>query len=210
MATPRPGELLQKASASVWTIAASALLPGLGQAYLGVDRALPYFGVEAFSWTSYVWHSRDSRRQRDAYRDLAAKVARSMFSVIQPTGDFEYYERMSHYAEAGRFEVVSGGLLDPEPDTSTYNGAVWLLAPHLPGRMSRARQHGVAGMKRATSFYTHRACDQLYRWSWGNSDEYQQFKHLIGSSNESNRRALQGLGVVIEPRPEHRGCVCHR
>jgi hypothetical protein len=40
----------------------------------------------------------------------------------------EYYERMTHYPEAGRYDLVAGGGLEPETDSTTYNGAVWLLA----------------------------------------------------------------------------------
>jgi hypothetical protein len=47
---------------------------------------------------------------------------------VRPNGNFEYYERMTHYPEAGRYDLVAGGGLEPETDSTTYNGAVWLLA----------------------------------------------------------------------------------
>jgi hypothetical protein len=186
-------------STSPWPILASAVLPGLGQALQGVDRAMPYLVAEAFAWTGYVWHSTDFRRQRDGYRNLAAAVARAAYTPVRPVGDFAYYERMSHYAEAGRYDVVAGGILDPEPDTTTYNGAVWLLArntywhdPDLPP------DTGSTEWKRAVTFYEQRAYDQLYRWSWsGAPDEYAQYRQLIERSNEASRRSLQALGLVI-------------
>lgn len=186
-------------SASPWSILGSAILPGLGQAVQGVDRAMPYLVAEAFAWTGYVWHSTDFRRQRDGYRDLAATVARAAFTPVRPIGDFAYYERMSHYPEAGRFEVVAGGNLDPEPDTTTYNGAMWLLArrtywhdPDVPPDTASTE------WERAVTFYRRRAYDQLYRWSWtGAPEEYTRYRELIERSNEANRRSLQALGLVI-------------
>jgi len=160
---------------------------------------MPYLMTEVFAWTAYVWNATDFRRQRDGYRDLASTVARAGFAEVRPVGDFAYYERMSHYAEAGRYEVEVGGILDPEPDTTTYNGAVWLLArrtywhdPDVPPDTASAEWH------RAVSFYQHRAYDQLFRWSWaGAPEEHARFRKLIERSNEANRRSLQALGLVI-------------
>lgn len=199
LADPGMPLAVQAPAASAVPILASALVPGLGQAMQGVDRAIPYLVAEAFSWTSYAWYSTDARRQRDGYRDLSARVARAMFTPVRPHGDFAYYERMSHYPEAGRFDVVAGGILDPEPDSTTWNGAVWLLArrtywsnPGVPP------DTGSPEWKRAIAFYQGRAYDQLYRWSWGHApDEYAAFRGLIDASNEATRRSLQALGIVI-------------
>lgn len=190
---------LAPVSAPPSAIILSALLPGAGQALLDVNRALPYLAVEAFAWTSYVRHSQQYRRQRDGYRGIAARVARAAFSALTPHGDFAYYERMSHYRESGRFDTDAGVGLQPETDTTTYNGAVWLLARRTywldplvaPDRESAAWQ-------RAEGFYRSRAYDETYRWSWsGAPDEYDRFQSLIDDSNEANRRALFDLGVII-------------
>ena len=190
---------LTAVSPSAWSIAASAILPGSGQAILGANRALPYLAVEAFAWTSYVRNSGNYRRHRDGYRDLASRVARAAYSTVRPNGDFEYYERMTHYPEAGRFDLVPGGGLEPETDSTTYNGAVWLLArrtywsdPATPPDTASAE------WMRAVAFYRARAYDQLYRWSWTHAPlEYSAFLGLIRQSNDANRRALQDLGVII-------------
>jgi hypothetical protein len=48
------------------------------------------------------------------------------------------------------------------------------------------------------AFYTARAYDQLYRWSWTNAPlEYARFLALIDESNDANRLAMVDLGVVI-------------
>jgi hypothetical protein len=185
--------------APLWAIALSAAIPGAGQAAMGVDRAIPYLALESYSWVQYAQHSRDSRQQRNSYRDLAARVARSMFAAFQPVGDFEYYERMENFLESGVFDAVSGGALDPEPDTTTYNGFVWLLARRTywssievpPDTSSREYNLAIA-------FYRRRAYDQSYRWSWRNAQlEYDEYRRLIRASNESNRKALQDLGIII-------------
>ena len=184
---------------SPWAIAASAVLPGTGQALLDVNRAMPYLGVEAFAWAAYVRHSQQYRGRRDAYRDLAARVARAAFASIRPHGDFEYYERMTHYAESGRYDVVAGGSLDPEVDSTTYNGAVWLLARKtFWTNPAAAPDTSSVEWRRAVAFYQTRAYDQSYRWSWTHAPlEYSAFVDLIGESNDANRRAMVDLGVII-------------
>lgn len=190
---------VQGRAASAWPVAASALLPGLGQAVQGVDRAVAYLAVEVFAWAGYAWYSTDSRRLRDGYRELSARVARSRFTPVRPHGDFTYYERMSDYPEAGRYDVIAGGGIDPEPDSTTWNGAVWALARRTywsdPGMMPDPES---PEWQRSIAFYQARAYDQLYRWSWsGAPDEYGQFRDLIDGSNDANRRSLQALGLVI-------------
>lgn len=198
-AVPFPVPVQEPAGGSAWAIAASAVLPGSGQAILGSDRALPYVAVEAFAWTSYMRHSLEYRRNRDGYRGLAARVARAQFTTVRPNGDFEYYEHMTQYREAGRYEVVPGGAIDPETDSTTFNGAVWLLARRTfwanPAVVPDTQS---AEWQRAVAFYRARAYDQLYRWSWTHApQEYSAFIALIGESNDANRRAMLDLGIVI-------------
>lgn len=196
---PRSMAAQQAPSSPAWAIAASALLPGIGQAILGNSRALPYLAVEAFAWTSYLSHSLEYRRHRDGYRGLAARVARAPYSSIRPNGSFEYYEHMTHYLEAGRFDVVAGGGIDPETDSATFNGAVWQLARRTYwSNPAVAPDTSSTEWQRAVAFYRARAYDQLYRWSWTNAPrEYAAFIALIGESNDANRRAMTDLGVVI-------------
>jgi hypothetical protein len=185
--------------APLWAIAASALLPGAGQFMLGVDRFVPYLAVETYSWIQYTTHSRDARAARAAYRELASRIARSRFALVRPVGSFEYYERMEHFLESGRFDLVAGGVLDPETDSTTYNGSVWLLARRtfwpdvnvMPDTSSRE-------WKAAIDLYVRRAYDQPFRWSWRNAQlEYDEFRRLIRRSNDAHRKAFQDLGVVL-------------
>lgn len=184
---------------SPWSVALSAILPGSGQAVVGSSRAVPFLAIEAFAWTSFVRHSLQYRRRRDGYRDLAANVARAEFTSVRPHGDFAYYERMTHYQVSGRYDLVAGGGIEPETDTTTYNGAVWLLARRTYWRdPSIAPDTSSSDWVRAVTFYRERAYDQLYRWSWANAPrEYAAFLSLIDRSNDANRHAMLDLGVVI-------------
>ena len=114
-------------------------------------------------------------------------------------GDFEYYERMEKFAESGAFDAIPGGDLDPEPDTTTANGAIWLLARQTfwsnpsdpPPRMS-------AEYSFAESFYRERAVGPDYRWSWTNARlEYAEFRRTIRRRNNAYRNSLEDLGLVI-------------
>jgi hypothetical protein len=182
-----------------WSVLASAVLPGGGQALNGSSRAFLYLAVESFAWTSFTRHSMQYRRRRNGYRDLASRVARAPFSDARPNGDFEYYERMTHFQEAGRYDLNATGGLDPETDTTTYNGAVWLLARRTYwSDPAVTPDTSTPEWKRAVAFYTARAYDQLYRWSWTNAPlEYARFLALIDESNDANRLAMVDLGVVI-------------
>ena len=187
------------APATAWSILASAVVPGTGQALLRQDRLIAYLAVEAYAWARYRADVREGQRARAAYRRLASEVARRPFSAVRPTGDFEYYERMEKFVQSGAFDAVEGGALDPEPDTLTANGAIWLLArqtfwadPFTPPPMDSDEY------VRAEAFYRERAVSPEYRWSWTNAHlEYAEFRRTIRRSNNAYRTSLQDLGLVI-------------
>ena len=182
-----------------WAPLASAALPGAGQALLEQQRFLPYLALEGYALLQLLADSREGRRQRSAYRKLASTVARAPLSPETPTGDWEYYERMEHFVESGAYDVETGGALQPEPDTTTYNGSVWLLArqtywtdPFAPPPA------GSAAYENAVAFYRQRAVTPEYRWSWRNAQlEQDVFRRTIARSNDAYRRAAQDLAIVI-------------
>jgi hypothetical protein len=187
------------ARSTAWAVLASAVVPGTGQAWLGQDRFVAYLAVEAYAWARYVADAREGRRARTAYRNLASEVARRPFSLVRPVGDFDYYERMEKFAQSGAFDAIPGGELDPEPDSTTANGAIWLLArqtfwtnPSVPPPRDSAEY------KFAESFYRERAVGPEYRWSWSNAQlEYAEFRRTIRRSNNAYRSSLEDLGLVI-------------
>jgi hypothetical protein len=186
-------------SATPWAVLASAAVPGSGQALLSQDRVVAYLAVEAYAWARYVADAREGRRARASYRQLASEVARRPFADTRPVGDFDYYERMEKFLESGAFDAVPGGELDPEPDTSTANGAIWLLAretywsnPSVPPPTDSPEYSNAEG------FYRDRAVGPEYQWSWANARlEYAEFRRTIRRSNNAYRTSLQDLGLVI-------------
>ncbi len=185
--------------ATAWAVLASAVVPGAGQALLRQDRVIAYVVVEAFAWARYRADAQEGRRARKTYRDLASEVARRPFSTHRPVGDFEYYERMEKFTESGAFDAIAGGPLDPEPDTTTANGAIWLLArqtywadPFTPPPVDSPEYAS------AEAFYRERAIGPEYRWSWTNAHlEYAEFRRTIRRSNNAYRTSLQDLGLII-------------
>ena len=188
-----------KARATPWSILTSAVVPGTGQALLSQDRVVAYLAVEAYSWARYAADVREGREARSTYRNLASQVARAPYSATRPVGDFDYYERMEKFVESGAFDAVPGGDLDPEPDTSTANGAIWLLArqtywsnPSVPPSRDSSEY------KFALDFYRGRAVGPEFRWSWSNARlEYAEFRRTIRRSNNAYRNSLEDLGLVI-------------
>ena len=182
-----------------WTPLASTLAPGAGQAVLRQNRWIAYAAVEAYSLARYASDARDGRRQRDRYRRLARDVARASFGGERPDGSFDYYERMEHYARSGVYDQGTGGALVPEGDTTTSNGALWLLARQtywsdptvVPPMESEAYQSALA-------LYTKRAIRPAYLWSWAGAPlEYDVFHSDIARSNAAVRRSVEDLGAVL-------------
>lgn len=182
-----------------WAPAASALLPGTGQAMLRQSRFVPYLALEAYAWLRYVSDSREARRQRSSYRDVARNVARAGFSSSPPVGSWEYYERMEHYVESGAYDAADTDGLQPESDTLSYNGAVWLLARRTYWADAEQQPDPSSpAYASAVSFYRQRAVTAPYRWSWrGAQLEQDVFRQTIARSNDAYRRAAQELAVVI-------------
>ena len=106
---------------------------------------------------------------------------------------------MEKFAQSGAFDAVPGGDLDPEADTTTANGSIWLLArqtfwsdPTLPPDRTSLEYRS------AEAFYRERAVGPEFRWSWDNARlEYAEFRRTIRRSNNAYRTSLQDLGIVI-------------
>lgn len=179
--------------------AASAVIPGAGQALLGSRRAIAYGVAEVAGIVVYSVEQRDGNRQRNLYRELSRNVARAQFVPDGPAGNWDYYERMEKYPASGAFDAVPGGGVDPETDQSTYNGFIWLLARQTYWRDPGASPSPASPeYQSALAFYLKRAVPSEMRWSWLTSPEgFQQYKHAIAGSNSAFRRAEQTAGLVI-------------
>lgn len=188
-----------QSASTPWAVLASAVIPGSGQALLKQDRFVAYLAIEAYAWARYAADAREGRRARSSYRALASEVARRQFGGARPVGDFDYYEKMEKFAESGAYDVVLGGDVDPEPDSTTANGAIWLLArqtfwtdPSSPPPTSSQEYSNAA------TFYRDRAVKPEFQWSWANARlEYAEYRRTIRRSNNAYRTSLQDLGLVI-------------
>ena len=178
---------------------ASLVLPGAGQAALGLRRWMAYAVVEAGLWTVHLEAAADVRRLSGAYRDLAWEAARL------PTGPGErregswgYYETVSQYVSSGSWdsEPETDGL-QPEPDVTTYNGAIWSLARgiFLPGGTV---DPGAPEYDAALAYYRDRAAGPAFLWDWGGRlDALTRYRGLIGDADDEARVRSTALGLVL-------------
>lgn len=181
-----------------WAPLASAALPGTGQMVLRQDRWLPYLAIEAYAWFQYAASRADARRQSRAYRALARDVAQAPFGARRE-GDFDYYERMKHFSESGVYDLVPGDELDPEIDTVTSNGALWLLARRTYWTdPDVAPDRDSPQYRNALIFYATRAVRPDFRYSWRDAQfEHDVFRRTIDRSNSAYRRSVEYLGAVL-------------
>ena len=178
---------------------ASAILPGAGQAMMRQKRSAVYIALEAAGIAYYVTQQREGNRERRKYRSLSRNVARAELSPTGPDGSWDYYERMEKYVASGAYDLVPGGEVDPETDSETFNGAMWLLA-----RQTYWRDPGITPSSQseeyrsALSFYLERAAKPEYLWSWSsNAAAYQNYRSAIAGSNAAFRNAEQTVSLVL-------------
>ncbi len=179
--------------------AASAVVPGAGQFLLHADRWVPFAAVEAWGWFSYFDRRGNGRSLARDFRDLAWSVARRVSVGGRRDSIFEYYEAMSHFASSGALDGdprTSG--VQPELDSTTFNGELWVLAKALyfPGGIDMPP--GTQAYERALQYYLGRAIPASFAWAWGDSNlEQQTFRELIRRSDESLRSSTQILGLLL-------------
>jgi hypothetical protein len=177
---------------------ASAILPGAGQYYLKSDRWVPFAAAEVWAWVEYSQHHKTSGRWTQAYRDLAWNVARRFTTSARLDSVWEYYEAMSAWRESGAFDVdAQQAGLQPEIDSTTFNGAQWQRARALFLR-GRPPVLGSPEYEQALAYYRSHAIPDLYLWSWANSRlEQQEFVESIGRSDAAYRTATTMMGVIL-------------
>lgn len=197
--TSEPSPLPRLPRPTWWAPLASAAAPGSGQAVLGQKRWLPYLAFEIWAWIQYLDTRREGSRRRREYQSLARFVARSRFPGPYPVGEFEYYEHMLETVESGDFDQVPGGAVDPETDTTTFNGRRWLDARRLFWNdPEQAPPVESQPYEKAIEFYEQNAVGPQFRWSWTNAQlEYDVFRRTIARSNRAYKQSVQYLGVII-------------
>ena len=178
---------------------ASAILPGSGQVMLRQKRSAIYLIAEAAGLAYYISQTHDGNRQRRLYRNLSRTVARATLSPNGPDGSWDYYEHMEKFVASGVFDRIEGGLLDPETQEETYNGAMWLLARQTFWRDPASPPPAeTEEYKSAIAFYRERAVTNEFLWSWTTSPEsFQKYRAAIAGSNSAFRNAGQTASLVI-------------
>ncbi len=177
---------------------ASALVPGAGQYLLSQDRWVPYLAGELFGWWEYRRHRRAGRSFERQYRDLAWKVARRVSVGVRHDSVFEYYETIEHWPASGSYDADPRQPgIDPETDTTTFNGQQWLLAKRLFfGDV--ARPPGSIQYQQALAYYEANAIPAGYAWAWGdNLLEQRSFGELIHRGDDHFRAASRVLGLIL-------------
>ncbi|HEX2718944.1 MAG TPA: hypothetical protein VHM67_14830, partial [Gemmatimonadaceae bacterium] len=139
-------------------------------------------------------------RARRQYRDLALRVSRASFQGPKPVGNFEYYETMEHWIASGQYDTDGGASgIQPEADTTTFNGALWLLARRTYwSTPTTPPPAGSAAESAALAFYVRSAVRPEFAWSWRAAPLQQdEYRRRIQASNEAFRRAAHDVGAVL-------------
>jgi hypothetical protein len=181
-----------------WAPVASVLVPGSGQALLGQQRGVAYVVAEAYLLVQAVGAQRDVTQGVRNYQGIAADAARRAFGGSLPVGPWSYYEDLEKFDASGMYDIVPGGMVDPETDTTTFNGRSWLLArktfwsdPDVPPAVSSEQY------RKALAFYSARAWGDEFRWSWRDAQlQKDVYRGVIAAANRSNQRKTNLLTVV--------------
>jgi hypothetical protein len=190
---------IPRRDSSWWVPLASAAVPGSGQALLGQNRFVAYLAVEVWAFLEYLDQHGQQQRSTARYQSLASNVARSLFPGERPPGTWAYYEIMEHYIESGVFNLTPGGAFTPEVDITTYNGAAWLLARQTYWTNPNVQPDPASSQYRqALAFYTARAIQPQYRFSWRNAQlEQDVYTQEIEVRNQAARDARTQLGILL-------------
>ena len=157
--------------------------------------------VELVGW-AFLWERRRTGHDfRTRYRDLAWFVARRGTLGERMDGDFEYYEALVKYRASGAFdEDPYVGGVQPETDTTTFNGALWSLAREIylvPGPRGTPGP-GSSEYDQAMEYYASRSIGPEFQWDW-NGDEVSraEYDRLIQRSDAALRRVTTVVGVIL-------------
>ena len=179
----------------------SALLPGLGQRYLGQGRWIAYMGIEAWSWIQFFDERQEGATLQGDYRDLAWSVARRVSSGARVDGDFEYYEALTKFTESGAWDAnPQRSGIQPETDIETFNGRIWELAQDIffPPDADDGVPEDSPTYRSALEYYQERSITPAFTWSWsGNELQKTVYADIISQSDENLRNSTTMVGVII-------------
>ncbi|MGK7313496.1 MAG: hypothetical protein ACN0LA_14865 [Candidatus Longimicrobiales bacterium M2_2A_002] len=179
--------------------ASSLILPGAGQAALGLKRWAIYGLAELTLWGVHLEAAADVRRLTDRYRDLAWESARlPAGSAERAEGSWGYYETLGQYLRSGAFDAdPSASDVQPETDPATYNGYIWELARgiFLPGGTLDPSSPAYGD---AVAYYRDHAAGPNFLWDWsGRLDDLDRYRTLIDDADGEARVRSTALGLVL-------------
>jgi hypothetical protein len=159
---------------------------------------MAYAALEAAAWLFRADRRSSGFELRDEYRTLAWEVARDGVGprVVE---DFEYYERLSYWPTSGAWDADPGTPgVQPEPDPSTYNGAIWQRAREIFLGLDPGVGPDGPRWSQAMAYYQERAYGPELLWSWqGRGAAQADFGRLLRNSDEDLREATVMIGVIL-------------
>lgn len=178
---------------------ASLLVPGTGQLLAHRDRCVVYLAADVWFVARALALYQEGRQQRSQFLTLAFDVARQPFATARIDGPWEYYETMSHWVESGGYNLSTTGGFQPETDTLTFNGAMWLLARrNYFANPDSIPPTGSPAYQAALAFYQQRAYGDEFRWSWRDARlEMDVYIQEIHNSDQGFRNATTYLGAIV-------------
>lgn len=195
------GQVVPETISATRALLYSGVLPGWGQRRLDRGRWWGFLAVEIVGWGLLFDRQRTGHDFRTRYRDLAWFVARRGTLGERMDGDFEYYEALGKYRASGAFDAdpYMGGV-QPETDTTTFNGAIWSLANEIflvPGEQGPLGP-GSPEYEHAMEYYGSRSIGPEFQWDW-NGDEVSraEYDRLIQRSDAALRQVTTVVGVIL-------------
>ncbi|MDE0075618.1 MAG: hypothetical protein OXR82_03825 [Gammaproteobacteria bacterium] len=179
----------------------SGVLPGWGQRRLDRGRWWGFLAVEVVGWGLLFDRQRTGHDFRTRYRDLAWFVARRGTLGERMDGDFEYYEALGKYRASGAFDAdpYMGGV-QPETDTTTFNGAIWSLANEIFLVSGEQGPFGPGSpeYEHAMEYYASRSIGPEFHWDWNGDDVSRaEYDRLIQRSDAALRQVTTVVGVIL-------------
>lgn len=178
--------------------AASLALPGGGQWLQGQSRGYLYLGLEAVAWAAFAASRHHGGVLRNRYQDLAWSAARNQEAArVDP--DWAYFEALSHFHSSGAWDTnPSLPGIQPETDSTTFNGSVWALARELYFPSGGTVDPGSAAYGRALDYYRAHGYPPDLTWNWSrNPPAEKQYRDLIVRSDNAFRHATIVLALVV-------------
>jgi hypothetical protein len=166
-AAPRGAEDTAGRKSLLKAVAASALLPGLGERYVGHDRRAKLFHAAEFAiWGTYVGYEIQGDRRRDRYEEFAVVNAGAAGGQ-----DSDYYEHIGLWISLEEWHDI-------------VRRDARLQFPDDPAAQ-------------AQFFEQNKRYDEGEEWAWEDDDARIRYRQLRSRSERSYRNGRLAVGAAI-------------